>query len=133
MKLSAIFESVRWATGKNITKASRFNRKDQEDGDFTIINVNIADLFAKTNKDQRIDPKTGKGEIQGRRARAHKHWDDGKYMDLSTVSYNKYLQNFDFTDGRHRLITAYQRGERWAPVLVPKDQVEIFKDNMRVK
>ena len=60
-------------------------------------------------------------------------WANGGYMNPALIGWNDHFQNFNFTDGRHRLVAAYQLGERWAPVLVDKDSVEKVKDLIQVK
>lgn len=132
-ELLAIFEEVKWAIGSDVKHATMLSQRDQVDSDYTIVWVNIDDLFAKTSPGQQIDIKTGAGEIKGRIPRAKKFWSDEGFMDPPRVAYNEYTDDFVFTDGRHRLIAAYQLGERYAPVLFPTEQLDLVRQRLKTK
>lgn len=133
MKLQELYEQVQWAIGPNQEHATIRGKHDLNNPEFTLIWVDIANLFNQLDPDQYIDLKTASGQIKGRIGRAKGHWEAGGYMDPAVVGYNQYRDHFVFTDGRHRLVTAYQLGEQFAPILVPKEQVDIFKERMHTK
>lgn len=133
MKLYELFEQVKWAIGPNIDQASIRGKHDQNNPEFTMLMVDITDLFSKADPDQHIDLSTQEGQIKGRIGRAKEHWEGGGYMDPSVAAYNPNRDHFSFTDGRHRLVTAYQLGERWAPILFPTYQIETVKGILKTK
>lgn len=99
--------------------------------DYVVKVVNIESLMGNTNPIQKISlsavTKSDDENIIGDRvSRAKEHWLSGGEMDMSEVGYGEYSKMVEFTDGRHRLIAAYQLGERYAPVLVDKVTVEAF-------
>jgi len=123
MRASEITEtttSLKWATRNPSPK------------DYEIVMIDIKALMDNTNRIQKISlsavTKADDENIIGDRvSRAKQFWLDGGEMRLSMVGYSDYSKMVDFTDGRHRLIAAYQLGERHAPVLADKDGIEEFK------
>ncbi len=117
-------EKVQWATEPE--QAWRSGKNDLQDPNYKLMWLNIKDIFGATEKFQRLDPTSrtgGPNTIGDRIKMAKQHWADGNYMNLSIIGWNDYTNAFNFTDGRHRLVAAYQMGERWAPVLVDKNSV----------
>ena len=127
MKLKGVFENVRWAVQDKIEHAKGWNRNDQTSGKYTLMMANIEAIFANTESGFTLDVKHetgGENAIKGRISRATKHWEEGKYMNPSTIGYNRYTRAINFEDGRHRLVAAYKMGHEEAPVLVPNEDVE---------
>lgn len=136
MRASEFLENVNWAIGKNIDKATKLGQKEIQDPNNEIIWVDIKDLFSKTGSDQRLDvddPTGGKNRIGDRITRAIEHWKNGGYMNPAFVGWNDYFRNIGFTDGRHRLVAAYQMGERWAPIIVDKQSIDKVRELVRTK
>lgn len=136
MRAYELFETLNWAYGKNADKASGSSRNDLKSSDYEIVWVDIKDLFNKTGSQQKLDvddPRGGENSIGNRVATAKEHWANGGFMNLSIVGWNDYFNSFDFTDGRHRLVAAYQLGERWAPILVDYMSIDKLKELVRTK
>ena len=125
-------ELVRWATGPYAKKyANSHSYHYQNNPEYTMIEVNIDNLFRKTGTSARLDirhPTGGKNSIGQRVAQAKQFWKAGNYMDPPQVSWNG--SSISFTDGRHRLVAAYQLGAREAPILVPTEYVEIIQKKL---
>lgn len=129
-------EKVEWATGQNIEHATKLGKKDQQNSEYTIMWLNIDDLFYVTDRTQKLDvrdPSGGKNTIGDRIEKAKDFWAAGGYMDLPIIGWSEYSEKFYFTNGRHRLVAAYQLGDHWAPVLVDKDSVKMVKELIRTK
>lgn len=133
MKLQELMEGVRRAVGSDVERAQRMSQRDQRDPEYSLLWVNIKDLLSHTNPGQQIDLETGEGQISHRIPRAKAHWSQGGFMDPALVAFNDYTNDFAFTDGRHRLVSAYQMGETFAPVLFPTSQVDIVKKRLQTK
>lgn len=133
MKLYELHEQIRWAHGKDIEHAQHASRRYQTRGDYALVNVDIKKLFDNLESFQKIDLSSEEGggkSMSTRIPRAKEHWQGGGYMDPPTVGYNEYLDKFTFTDGRHRLVAAYQMGYKTAPIMVPSDQVDAFEEKL---
>jgi hypothetical protein len=127
---------TRWAHGPDRDKA--IWRADLDDPDYTTVWVNIRDVFKLTHGDFRLDlddPNGGENAIKGRIPRAHEHWDQGGHMDLAMLALSEPngQPEINFTNGRHRLYVAYHRGQEYAPVLVPTDNVNELRKYVRMK
>ncbi|KKM82479.1 hypothetical protein LCGC14_1319100 [marine sediment metagenome] len=136
MRAFELFENIAWAVGKDKEHASNTAKNDLLDPDNELVWVEIKDLFDKTEEQQRLDvedPVGGRYSIGNRVERARDYWQEGGYMDPPLVGWNDYKQTFNFTDGRHRLVAAYQLGERWAPVIVDRESVEKLRELVRTK
>lgn len=138
MKILPLLEerSTSWAIGDRVSYATPRNRKEQTDGKYALLMVNIEELFANTIDNQRLDVNHefgGKHGIKKRVPNAHSYWDEGNHMNPSIVGWVPHAKMLGFEDGRHRLVAAYQRGEREAPVLVPRAEVEYVKKLIRAR
>ena len=114
----------------------KWNTKNSSPQNYEVVMVNIESLMDNTNPMQKISlsaqTKADDANIIGDRvSRAKMFWKEGNTMDMSMVGYSEYSNMVEFTDGRHRLVAAYQLGERYAPVLVDKEGVESFKTLVR--
>lgn len=128
MKLQDLYEQVQWAVGPNVEHASRISQHEQNRDE--LIWVDIEKLLRQVDENFYVDPDTNKGEIKGRIPRAKQHWADKGFMDPSSINYNERTDTFGFTDGRHRLVAAYQMGERKAPVVIPSKYVDVAKQRL---
>ena len=136
MRMYELFEQVRWAMDKNIDKATNVGRSDLTDPEYVMVWVDIRDLFSKTDPGFRLDvddPRGGPIGIGNRVQDSKEHWSSGGYMDLAVIGFNSYGNYFGFTNGRHRLVAAYQLGEQWAPVLVDTESVDKLKELVNTK
>ena len=123
--LHSLKESVQWAMKPEHAQGA--GRNDLTDPNYEVMWLNIIDIFKYTDKGQKLnvrDHTGGPNSIGNRIEMAKQHWVDGGHMNLSLIGWNDYSNTFNFTDGRHRLVTAYQLSNFWAPVLVEKDSVE---------
>jgi len=152
MKLQDILEQdnrskIKWAHGRDIDKATNTSQfyqgggihDDDEDDDVEdrrmgLIMVNIEKLMSQTNASQRLDLNAladpNSQVTKGRLIGAKKHWDKGGYMDPSEISWSEWDDSFGFRNGRHRLVAAYQRGESFAPVVMPIKQFKLAKEKL---
>lgn len=133
MKLSDLFEQPQWAYGKHIGKAQHASKHYQTSGDYALVNVDIKRLFDNIEDFQKMDLSSEEGggkSMSSRIPKAKEHWKSGGHMDPPIVAYNEWQNEFTFTDGRHRLVAAYQMGHATAPILVPREQVEVFKEKL---
>ena len=136
MRAWELFEELNWAVGPNINHAYGAIKNDLNDPDYMVVWVDIKDLFDKTYSQQRLnvdDPTGGENSIGNRVERAKEFWHKGGYMNPSLVSWNDYCKCFDFSDGRHRLVAAYQMGERWAPIVIDKESTGKLKELVKTK
>lgn len=133
MKVYEIFEDLNWALDPNSNKVTDMGKNYLERDDMMLIVVNIKDLFNNLNKMQHINIDTGEGEIKNRVSGATNHWNSGGSMDPAIVGYSEYSHDFDFLNGRHRLVASYKMGEKWAPIIIQKSQFEFFKKHLRIK
>lgn len=128
MKLTTLLENaldadrtdVRWAVDDNADKAQDWMNRKINDPHRVVVWVNIRDLFKHTDSDQQMDindPTGGRNSIGRRVENAKSHWFRGGYMDPSDIYVNQ-DGKVHFTDGRHRLVAAYQLGHRYAPVII---------------
>lgn len=135
MKLKELHEQVQWATGPNIQHAQPMARRYQssERDDYVLVEVNIVRLLKSIPEDMQMDMSSEEGggkTMRNRIPRAKKHWQTGQFMDPPIAGFNEWTNNFEITDGRHRLVAAYQMGERIAPILIPASSLEIFKERL---
>lgn len=140
MRLLDLFEtiaepdrtSVRWAMGKHQSKATPLSQRDQ--GKNVLVTANIEDIFNAVDSSQHLDlsdPMGGPNRIGNRVPKAKAHWNGGGHMDPSLLGVRNGRVYFE--DGRHRLVAAYQLGHKYAPVLVPDQDLKAFKKLVRVK
>lgn len=130
MKVHQLLESkVQWAIGKHIDKGTNLHQHNTESEDFTTITVDIKKLFDNTIDMQRLSTKGtgGPNAKQFRIKNAKQFWEQGGHMDLAVISYDSYHKRIQFTDGRHRLVAAYQMGEKNAPVLAYTKNLDKLK------
>jgi len=133
MKLVDLFENannIKWATGKHVDKGLSVHQHNINSGDFTMINVDIKKLFSKTIDMQQLNPDVADGGSNAKNFRivnAKKFWEDGGYMDLAVISFDSHHKLIQFTDGRHRLVAAYQLGQKTAPVLAYNKNLDKLK------
>lgn len=125
---------VRWAVGKNRSKASMLAQRDLKDPDYVLVWANIQDIMKNAVPNMALDlddPTGGRNRIGQRVSNAKMFWSGGNHMDPSLI----YMRGskVDFQDGRHRLVAAYQLGHRYAPVLVNRDGLRAFQRVVRVK
>lgn len=128
---------VRWAVGNNIDK-SIGNKFYQTSNDYVLVQANIEDLFRLTDRYTKLDlehPTGGENAIGKRIANATSHWKSGGYMDPSEIGVNTNNPNHPITfgNGRHRLYAAYQMGEKFAPVLVRRENLKDLQNLVRTK
>lgn len=124
-------ENLNWAIGPNKDRAMY-----KPGSDYILIWVNIKDLFANTDKEQKLDvddPSGGKNRIGDRVRMAKVYWSKGNYMDPPMIHYNDWNNEITFTDGRHRLVAAYQLGEKYAPVYTDKDSANKIRRLIETK
>ena len=130
---------VQWAVGKDSQHATRPHQARQKNkvyDDYELLWVNIEDVFANTERDFTLDvkdPKGGVNAIGDRVQRAKSHWGGGGHMDPSELGVSDYSKKVYFSDGRHRMVAAYQMGQEYAPALVPRGEVEALKNLVRIK
>jgi hypothetical protein len=74
------------------------------------------------------DPRGGPNSIGTRVDQAKKFWADGGWMNPSEASMNSQGQ-FDWGDGRHRMVAASQLGEIYSPVLMYTSDMEQFRQS----
>lgn len=133
-----------WAVDKHADKATLPHQNRIKNGtydNYELMWLNIEDVFSNAHPSFALDvndPVGGKNSIKGRVQRAKDHWESGGYMDPSELGYNDSngainRGTIDFTDGRHRMVAAYHRGEEYAPALVPKEDVAQIKSLVRTK
>jgi hypothetical protein len=125
---------VRWAVGKNRSKASNLAQRDLKDPDYVLVWANIKDIYDNAVPNMALDlddPMGGKNRIGQRVPNAKRFWSGGGHMDPSLI----YMRGskVDFQDGRHRLVAAYQLGHRYAPVLVNREGLAAFQRVVRTK
>lgn len=124
--------SVNWAIGEDVVHGSLPFKNRIMNGyydDSVIVYINIREVFDNTEEDFRLDvddPTGGPMSIGNRVEKAKQFFKVG-YMDLSEIGYSSYNNAIVFTDGRHRLVAAYQLGERYAPIIVPKSHIGAIK------
>lgn len=138
MKLLDLFERVQWATGQNVQRAQPMAQRYQssERDDYVLVEVDIERLLKNIPKDMQVDISSEEGggkSMRHRIPRAKEHWQSGNFMDPPIVGFNEWTNNFEISDGRHRLVAAYQMGERTAPVLIPRHTLDVFKERLGVK
>lgn len=117
--------SLNWAVGPNSGKASSISRNQQKK--HKVIWLPIKDVFSKVERGFKLDiddPKGGANAKPERIERAKEHFLSGGYMDPPEVGYNDWFRSIVFTDGRHRLVAAYQLGAKKAPFVVDSDSKE---------
>ena len=123
---------VKWAIQDNIIHGTKPFRNRIINGTFddaSIVWVDIEDVFKHTESDFTLDvndPKGGKNSIGDRVSKAKAHFMKD-YMNPSEIGYSSWTKSIVFSDGRHRLVAAYQLGERFAPVIVPNSEIASVK------
>lgn len=120
---------LRWAIGEHQSHAAGYVRSLLNDPDHILIWVNIRDAFALGHQPAVLDPEHptgGENSIGDRVARAKQHWQDGGYMNPSVCSIN-HFGAFDWGDGRHRMVAAFQLGELYSPVLIERSDLDRFE------
>lgn len=100
-----------------------------------LVRANIEELFQKTPKRIRLDPTDptgGRNKIKDRATQAFQFWKDGGRMDPSVISIVNNQVNF--LDGRHRLVAAFQMGEREAPIYIaPANNLRAAKEVLNLQ
>ena len=102
-----------------------------------VVEVDIEKLMGLVPKGDRISLSAQKGDLNviGDRIQRAKNWfaSDEK-MELPQVSAfaDDTGEQVSISDGRHRLIAAYQLGEKTAPVLVDKAEAGLLRDRAGV-
>lgn len=120
--------NVKWAIGDDIIHGTRPFKNRIVNGTFdrsSIIWVNIKDVFEHTEEGFTLNvdhPSGGKNSIGNRVEKARDFFATG-YMEPSQIGYSQQRKSIVFDDGRHRLVAAYQLGERYAPVLVLTSEI----------
>lgn len=124
---------INWA---DETNSETLTREKLHSDKFTLIQVNISDVFDKSGTDYALDihdPSGGKNVIGDRLDKAKEHYMSGEPMDHPIVEYNYLYQKTSFTNGRHRTLAAAQMGCSYIPMLVYNENLEDFKSNVRTK
>lgn len=135
-KESVINEELNWAVGSNSDKARGAIKNDMKSPDYTLIWANIEDLFKHTESFQKLDindPRGGENSIGDRVSMAKEFWAKGGHMNPALIAWNDYYNKINFGDGRHRLVAAYQLGEKWAPVVVDNESLPKITELVRTK
>lgn len=122
-------EELRWATGEYSKHAQpaaqRYQEPDYEDQ--VLVQVDTERFIDNLDPDYKVDDMS---EIKGRTSRAKEHWKSGGFMDPILAYYMPHRDSFGISDGRHRLVAAYQMGEKAVPLLIPDYQLDIFKEKI---
>ena len=130
---------TRWAVGKDHKHATVPHQNRVKYGshdDSVLVWVNIEDVFNNMDKGFELDlndPKGGVNAISGRISKAKAHWSDDGYMDPSELGVSDWSKKVVFTDGRHRMVAAYQMGQEYAPAYVPKEELEALRNLVKIK
>ena len=104
--------------------------------DFSVLEIHIKDFLSQLGNAQKFDMSgdgPGENAKQARIDMALQHFADNQPMDLPIVSWDRYNDTADITNGRHRLYAAYKMGKEYAPAFVWKDTINIFKKHVRTK
>ena len=137
MRAYELFETVQWAVGKNIKQATTIGKMDLTTSTNTLIWVDIRELYDYTWQSQRLDidhPEGGPIGISNKIQRVKDHWQEGGYVDPSYLVWDRNEKAFVFVDGRHRLVAAYQLGEKWAPIIAANQEtVDMIRDLVKIK
>lgn len=139
MRYKDLQEATPWAVDADLDKATQPHQNRMKHGsydDYTLLWLNIEDVFANTERDFTLDvndPKGGPNAIGNRLSQAKTHWEQGGHMDPSELGVSDWSKQIVFTNGRHRMVAAFQRGEEYAPALVDNDSVEKIRKLVRVK
>lgn len=123
-------KSVQWAVDKHADKSLEWKKVNEPDSDYAVVWVNIKDLMSQQDREHGLDlydPTGGENSIGDRVRRAKSHWASGGHMDPVRVAYNDWHNSITIGDGRHRLVAAFQGGHRYAPVVIPKDDLKYLK------
>lgn len=129
LELNSYTPKLKWAVGQHAGKAHGF-AKVHHQRDTHVVWVNVKDAFRYGNPEKTLDletPEGGPNSIGNRVERAKQHWADGGYMNPSEVYLDR-NGRIDWTDGRHRMLAAYQLGEKYAPVFISQEDLEKLED-----
>lgn len=121
---------LNWAVGKDLQHAKGITKNDIMSGNNAVVWIDIEKTMSQVEKGWELDLKDPSGGIHsiGNRVDAAKeYFQAGNYMDPSFLGVSEYSGKIAFTDGRHRLVAAYQLGARTAPVIVPKDNISALR------
>lgn len=122
---------LNWANEENAQRPNNFNHPDYE-----ILLVKISDVIPLMHSSMRLDlnhDKGGENGIKERLPRAREHFLSGEPMDLPEISCNDRNNVVDFTNGRHRMVAAYQLGAEFIPMFVYKPNIDKFKSLIETK
>lgn len=127
-----LFElDLNWATKDNAEYKPQYDSKDT-----VKLMVNVEDVMRHAGSGFRLDPHDptgGKNAISNRLPRAKAHFQSGGPMDLPLVGVGHTGKSTFISNGRHRMIAAFQLGHEYVPAFVYKDDLENFKKLVRTK
>ena len=107
---------------------------------YTIVWLNIEKVMNAVSQERgtKLDihsPTGGSNANKNRIERAKKHWKSGGFMDPPKITFAYDFELGDVSpkagisidNGRHRIVVAYQSGEKKIPFSVPKEQASEMK------
>lgn len=124
---------INWADRNN---SETLTAEKMDSGNFTLLQVNIEDVFNKSDESFALNIHSetgGKNAIDGRLDRAKEHFMSGAPMDYPIVEYNYLYDQVAFTNGRHRTLAAAHMGCKYIPMLVYNGTLDEFKASVRTK
>jgi hypothetical protein len=124
---------INWADRNN---SETLTAEKMDSGNFTLLQVNIEDVFNKSDESFALNIHSetgGKNAIDGRLERAKEHFMSGAPMDYPIVEYNYLYDQVAFTNGRHRTLAAAHMGCKYIPMLVYNGTLDEFKASVRTK
>ena len=123
--------SINWATEENAQRPNNFQEKD-----YILINVHIEDITKYMHSSMILDlndEKGGENAIGNRLERVREHILNGNPIDHPEVGCSDRNDVIDYTNGRHRVVAAYQLGCEYAPMFVYTPTLDKFKRLVRTK
>jgi hypothetical protein len=122
---------INWANEDDAERPNNFH-----DDNYVLINVNIKDITKYMHSSMRLDLddiKGGDNAIGNRLERAKQHIINGCPIDYPEVGCSDINNVIDYTNGRHRVVAAYQLGFDYAPMFVYKPTLDKFKSLVKTK
>jgi len=122
---------LKWAIGENSNKAEDSELLDLIKRE--IVWFDILDFYKHTCIPWKIDPDNLTYRHERKIDRVRKHIYEDGWLDPSDVR-RMHDDGINIrVEGRHRLIAAYQLGEKYAPFSVPKELVDKLKAMVKTK
>ena len=128
-----LFElDLNWANANNAEYRPQYERDE-----YTIVNANVEDVMKHAGSGFALDPHDetgGKNAIGNRLERAKAHFKAGGPMDLPIVGVTGHSNGATYiSNGRHRMVAAFQLGHEYIPMHIYKSDLENFKKLVRTK